>query len=180
MWPSSTEMAKPAASSRSTPEPSTTNLIQRSQVPIAHPKPSLKINDFIEARSSSAHSKEKFSGRIGLKVLKENEPYLIMSTHIITEAIVAKSSLRSMFGRSRHRIEKLNEEWNDHVDIWAGNEKVRKTCPQPRTNIKACTRLVGSTDPSTPKQRYTPMASSTISRLSSRMVLMLSKTSPLQ
>lgn len=48
-----------------------------------------------------------------------------MSTHVITEAILAKSQLSGFFGRRDH-VEKLEDDWNEHVDIWAGNEKVRK------------------------------------------------------
>lgn len=86
----------------------------------------LKLNDFIEARPKSNHKKERYSGRIGLKVTKDGEPYLLMSSHIITEAMLAKSHREAIFGRSRSRFEKLSKDWNDHVDIWAGNEMVRQ------------------------------------------------------
>lgn len=84
----------------------------------------MKLNDFIEARPKATHRKEKFSGRIGLKVAKGGDSYLIMSTHIITEAILAKSHREAIFGRGRDRFEKLDDDWNEHIDIWAGNEKL--------------------------------------------------------
>ena len=83
---------------------------------------SLHLNDFIEARTKSS-SKQKFAGRMGLKVEKCGDPYLIMSTHVITEAILAKSHMGGIFNR-RDRVQKLDNDWNEHVEIWAGNEKV--------------------------------------------------------
>ncbi|KAL1606342.1 hypothetical protein SLS60_003744 [Paraconiothyrium brasiliense] len=85
----------------------------------------LRINDFIDAKSKSSYKKERFAGRIGLKVAKHGDPspYLVMSTHVITEAILAKSQLSEFLGR-RDRFEKLDDDWNDHVEIWAGNERV--------------------------------------------------------
>lgn len=83
----------------------------------------LQLNDFIEARSKSSHRKDKFAGRIGLKVTNGGDPFLIMSSHVITEAILAKSNIASMFSR-RGRSDRLDTNWNDHVEIWAGNEKV--------------------------------------------------------
>jgi hypothetical protein len=84
----------------------------------------LKLNDFIEARPKANHRKEKYSGRIGLKVDKGGFKYLVMSTHIITEAILAKSHREQLFGRGRGRFDKLDDDWNEHIDIWAGNEKI--------------------------------------------------------
>lgn len=83
----------------------------------------LKLNDFIEARPKSIHRKEKYAGRIGLKVAKAGEPYLIMSTHVITEAILAKSHRTALFPRTRGCFGKLEEDWNNHVEIWAHNER---------------------------------------------------------
>ncbi|KAH7113894.1 hypothetical protein B0J11DRAFT_445667 [Dendryphion nanum] len=85
---------------------------------------SLKLNDFIEVRSKSSHRKEKFAGRIGMKVVKDGELYLVMSTHVITEAILAKSQRSSIFGRSRDPLDQLEGDWNEQVEIWAGNEKI--------------------------------------------------------
>ena len=86
---------------------------------------SLELNAFIEARTGSA-SRERFSGRIGLKVAsKEGEPYLLMSSHVITEAITNKSFL----GMSRDVIKRLRDDWNEHVEIWAGNTKVSTFAP---------------------------------------------------
>jgi hypothetical protein len=81
---------------------------------------SLQLNDFIEARVSST-SREKFAGRIGLKVERNGQPYLVMSSHIITEAILSKS----FFGLSRDPMKRLREDWNKNAEIWAGNAKVR-------------------------------------------------------
>jgi hypothetical protein len=88
------------------------------------PISTLKLNDFIEVRPKANHRNEKFSGRIGLQVTKLSEPFLILSTHIITEAILARSHRDALMGRSRARFEKLDHDWNEHVDIWAGNEKI--------------------------------------------------------
>jgi hypothetical protein len=80
---------------------------------------SLQLNDFIEARGKSSH-REKYTGRIGLSVAKGGNQYLLMSSHVIAEAILA----RSFFGRGRVHIERLQQDWNLHADIWAGSEKV--------------------------------------------------------
>jgi len=85
----------------------------------------LQLNDFIEARTKSSHRKEKFAGRIGAKVVKDGEPYLVISSHVVTEAILAKSHRAALFGRNKDRFEKLDGDWNEHIEIWAGNEKVR-------------------------------------------------------
>ncbi|KAF2741813.1 hypothetical protein M011DRAFT_413785 [Sporormia fimetaria CBS 119925] len=85
----------------------------------------LKINDIIEARPKHNFGREKFQGKIGLKVAKEDQAFLVMSTHVITEAILGKHKRGwpSIFRRSE-AVEKLKENWNDHVEIWAGNSKV--------------------------------------------------------
>ncbi|KAH7095662.1 hypothetical protein FB567DRAFT_431951 [Paraphoma chrysanthemicola] len=80
---------------------------------------SLQLNDFIEARVSSM-SREKFAGKIGLKVEKDGQPYLIMSTHVITEAILSKS----FFGLNRDPLRRLHGDWNKNAEIWAGNAKI--------------------------------------------------------
>jgi meiosis-specific transcription factor NDT80 len=79
----------------------------------------LQLNDFIEARVSST-SRDKFAGRIGLRVAKDSQPYLVMSTHTITEAILSKS----FFGLNREPMKRLQDDWNKHAEIWAGNVKV--------------------------------------------------------
>jgi len=89
----------------------------------------LQLNDFIEARAKSSHKKDKFAGRIGARVMKNGEPYLVMSSHVITDAILAKSHRPTIFGRNRDRVEKLDGDWNEQVEIWAGNEKVRVSFP---------------------------------------------------
>jgi hypothetical protein len=126
MWPSSTEMANPASSSSShTPTRSElSNILHHPPTSSAHGIHSLGINDFIEARPRHGYRSEKFSGRIGLKVLRDNQCYLLMSTHIITEAILVRSHRNSFFGRTHHRFKKLEDDWNEHVGIWAGNTKV--------------------------------------------------------
>jgi hypothetical protein len=45
-----------------------------------------------------------------------------MSTHVITEAMLVKSHREAIFGRSRDRFEKLGDDWNKSVEVWAGNE----------------------------------------------------------
>lgn len=89
---------------------------------------SFHLNDFIEARAKSSPRKEKFAGRVGLKVTKHGYPYLTMSTHVIIEAILAKSHIAEIFGRNRDCFEKLDDDWNERVEIWAGNEKVNLHC----------------------------------------------------
>ncbi|KAK7182602.1 hypothetical protein PSPO01_11392 [Paraphaeosphaeria sporulosa] len=79
----------------------------------------LQLNDFIEARVSST-SRERFAGRIGLKVEKDGQPFLVMSSHVITEAILSKS----FFGLNRDPMKRLQEDWNKHTEIWAGNAKI--------------------------------------------------------
>lgn len=81
---------------------------------------SLQLNDSIEARV--ALSSGKFSGRIGLKVSKAGQTYLVMSSHVITEAILG----RSFLGLNRDPLRRLREDWNNHAEIWAGNMKVRE------------------------------------------------------
>lgn len=123
MLPSTTETTK----TRPTLNPQNTGLssiFRQSRQSTAPSNPSLRLNDFIEARPKANHRKEKYAGRIGLKVLKAGEPYLIMSTHVITEAILAKSHRETFFGRGRGRFDKLDDDWNEHVDVWAANEKI--------------------------------------------------------
>ncbi|KAJ4356650.1 uncharacterized protein N0V89_004686 [Didymosphaeria variabile] len=122
--PSKTKTVK-TQGSHATQNSSRGSIFRPSRTSIASSSQPLCINDFIEAKSKSSHKKERFSGRIGLKVARggDSEPYLIMSTHVITEAILAKSQLSEFLGR-RDRFEKLDDEWNDHVEIWAGNERI--------------------------------------------------------
>ena len=52
-------------------------------------------------------------------------PLLVMSTHIITGAIVAKSRRDVMFGRKvEERLARLKNNWNDHIEIWVSDKKV--------------------------------------------------------
>jgi hypothetical protein len=123
MLPSTTETAKPNTS-LNTQTSSLSSIFRQSRSTTYSSNPSLKLNDFIEARPKSNHRKDKYSGRIGLKVMRYGEPYLLMSTHIITEAIMAKSHRSALFRRGRDRFDKLDEDWNEHIEIWAGNEWV--------------------------------------------------------
>jgi hypothetical protein len=123
MLPSSTEIAK-TKPSLNTHNSGLSSIFRQSRPSAASANPTLKLNDFIEARPKSNHRKEKYSGRIGLKVTKNGDPYLLMSTHIITEAILAKSHRNTLFGRDRDRFGKLDDDWNEHVEISAGNEKL--------------------------------------------------------
>lgn len=80
----------------------------------------LQINDLIEARTGSS-TREKFSGRIGMKVVsRQGEPLLLMSSHVITAAILGKSFLGTNWNPSR----RLRDDWNEHAEICAGGAKV--------------------------------------------------------
>ncbi|KAH7384176.1 hypothetical protein DE146DRAFT_668025 [Phaeosphaeria sp. MPI-PUGE-AT-0046c] len=123
MLPSATETSKmkPVFNTQNT---GLSSIFRQSRQSTASSYPALRLNDFIEARPKANHRKEKYAGRIGLKVLRANQPYLVMSTHAITEAILAKSHRETFFGRGRGRFDKLDDDWNEHIDIWAGNEKI--------------------------------------------------------
>jgi hypothetical protein len=127
MLPSTTETSK-ANSSFSSSGASMASLFRPTRPATGLLAPSLKLNDFIEARPRANHRKDKYSGRIGLKVMKDGEPYVLMSTHVITEAILAKSHRDLVFGRDRFK--KLESNWDDHVELWAGNERVSAIFPQ--------------------------------------------------
>ena len=88
---------------------------------------SIQLNDFIEARSSFTHGRKRFSGRIGLKVARGGAPFLVMSTHIITETILGKPRWTTIFDRGHDTTrQQLDVDWNTCTSIWAGNEKVSK------------------------------------------------------
>jgi hypothetical protein len=116
-----TAETKPTVSSRSS---SLSNILRQSRPPTGTSTPALKLNDFIEARILASHRKDRYSARIGLQVAKLGQPYLVMSTHVITEAILAKSQRAPFFPQRRSRFNKLDDDWNKHVEIWAGNEKL--------------------------------------------------------
>ncbi|KAJ4290471.1 hypothetical protein N0V90_010688 [Kalmusia sp. IMI 367209] len=122
LFPSKTETVK-TQGSQATQSSGMSSIFRSSRTSTSSSAQPLRINDFIEARAKSSHRKEKFAGRIGLKVTKCGDPYLIMSTHVITEAILAKSQMSTLLGRRNH-FEKLDDDWNEHVEIWAGNEKI--------------------------------------------------------
>lgn len=118
MLPANTAIAKTKPSTASQ-RVSTFNLLRFPHPGAATTTPGLKLNDFIEARGKTTH-REKYTGRIGLKVAANDVHYLIMSSHVIAEAMLAKS----IFSRSRVPIERLQGDWNEFADIWAGNEIV--------------------------------------------------------
>ncbi|KAL1797949.1 hypothetical protein ACET3X_004555 [Alternaria dauci] len=101
------------------------SIASRPANPSAH-KSNIKLNNFIEARPLSNHRKDKFSGRIGLKVVMGyGEPLIVMSSHVITEAVLARSYRDTILGwKSENRLRRLNDDWNAHVEIWAGGEKI--------------------------------------------------------
>lgn len=103
---------------------SLSNIFRPSRPSTSSLAPALRLNDFIEARRKSNQKRERFSGRIGLKVTKNGDPYILMPSHVITEAILAKSHREAIFGKARDRTERLEGNWNDHAEVWAGNEKV--------------------------------------------------------
>lgn len=100
------------------------------------------LNDHVEARCHSKNKYEKFSGRIGLKVSNSDHQCILMSTHVITEAILAKSRRELLIGRNRDPVIRLANDWNDQVQIWAGNEQVRPSL------------LTGPVDLSADRTRY--------------------------
>jgi hypothetical protein len=134
MWPSSTEITDPVSSSPSH-IPSGSEIYSIQGPPSsssAYRTPSLEINDFIEARPRNSSRSEKFSGRIGLKVFRDNQCYLVMSTHIITEAILARSYRDTILGRAHTRFRRLGGDWNEHVNIWASSTKVCRSSSSSR------------------------------------------------
>jgi hypothetical protein len=128
MLPSTAEISdvKPSSRSMSTFN-SALDLLGLARLPAQSSTrtPSLKLNNFIEARPLSNHLKEKYVGRIGLKLSREDRLFIVMSTHIITEAILGKSHWEAMLNLRRDaELKKLKNDWNDHTRIWAGDQKV--------------------------------------------------------
>jgi hypothetical protein len=164
MLPSSTETSSLEPSSRSMSTLSTFNsafdLLPPARLPTQSSTrtPSLKLNDFIEARPLSSHLREKYAGRIGLKLSREDRLFIVMSTHIITEAILAKSRWEAMFSLRRDaEFKKLENDWNGYTEIWAGDRKVGTRCMStsatrwPHVSQFTCYSLL--TDPSGWKNR---------------------------
>jgi hypothetical protein len=135
--PSSTEITNPASSytSRIPPDSEIYSIQEPLPSPSVYRAPSLEINDFIEARPRNSSRREKFSGRVGLKISRDNQCYLVMSTHVITEAILARSYRDTIFGRTHNRFKKLGDDWNEHVNIWASNTKVCRSSFTSRNRI---------------------------------------------
>jgi hypothetical protein len=115
MWPSriTTTDASPSAH----PQSSRLSSFRRSP----RPDPLLQLNDFVEVRAGS-NSRERYSGRIGLKVCKDGEARLLMSTHVITEAILGKTFFG--LGISRDPTRRLRDDWNIQVEVMAKSSKV--------------------------------------------------------
>jgi hypothetical protein len=116
---------KPAKSSTSRRGPRShrqdTKVSRRSTLSHNTQHPLLQLNDKIEARA--AHSIRRthgYVGRIGLQVTKENQPYLIMATHVITQAMIHKDRISARLGRGP---KELPADWKEKVEIWAANEK---------------------------------------------------------
>lgn len=83
---------------------------------------SLQLNDIIAARpSSSLRRAAKYSGRIGLQIKKNGVPYLIMSTHVITQAMTHRDRLSARLGRGRNE---LPTDWMKRVEVIVRNKKV--------------------------------------------------------
>lgn len=137
MLPTRTGNSRTTSHGSSLGSPSASNMnpvVRPSAQPLAN-NPSLELNDFIEARPLSKNIKERFSGRIGLKVTSGDVPLLVTSTHIITGAIVAKSRRDVMFGRKvEERLARLKNNWNDHVEIWVSDKKVSISIRQLQSN----------------------------------------------
>jgi hypothetical protein len=121
--PSATETTQPKSTLKSQSS-GLSSIFKQSRSSSGSSGAALRLNDFIEARPKGSHRKERCAARIGLKIARAGQPYLVMSTHVITEAILAKSQRTAFFPRSRDRFDKLDDDWNEHVDIWAHNENI--------------------------------------------------------
>ncbi|KAF1933297.1 uncharacterized protein M421DRAFT_395241, partial [Didymella exigua CBS 183.55] len=74
----------------------------------------LSINDAISA--SGKKQKRRFEGRIGPKVVKDGDPCLVMSFHVITGAISARTlPIKSL----DPRLERPKDSWKEQVEIIA-------------------------------------------------------------
>jgi hypothetical protein len=90
------------------------------------PVQNVGLNDYIEARTTSMGVKDKFTGRIGLRVCKNDSSFLVMSTHVITEAIISKPRRLSFIGLGRGQLDlaRLSAPWGPQVEIRSGNQKI--------------------------------------------------------
>ena len=181
MLPTRTETGKIIPRYHSPGSSNTAELSQTVHLSAQHSvnHPSLRLNDFIAARPLSNHRRERFSGRVGLRVINFGIPFVVMSTHVITEAIMARSHRDTILGRnSEERIQKLDGNWNDHIEIWAGNGKVSSLTTSSlvvchhlslptRSLANAPNRLEQFTRPLIRKRVSTLTALSTMSLLSS-------------
>ncbi|RDW63489.1 hypothetical protein BP6252_11034 [Coleophoma cylindrospora] len=90
----------------------------------------IELESIVEARPKNVKSQTQYNGRIGVKTIKDGKIYLTMSSHVITESLLAKNRgplLRRLFRTSRST---LNENWHKEVDICIQGAKigtVRKT-----------------------------------------------------
>lgn len=73
LFPSKTETVK-TQESQTTQSSSSLNIFRPSLASIASSAQPLRINDFIEAKVKSSYRKEKFAGRVGLKVINCGTP----------------------------------------------------------------------------------------------------------
>lgn len=83
----------------------------------------LRLDHVLEARAKESRSKERHSGRIGVKTRHNGSVYLTMSSHVITSALLARerSALFGRFGGSRTS---LDPRWINKAEIYAHNAKV--------------------------------------------------------
>ncbi|KAH4023843.1 hypothetical protein HBH70_077020 [Parastagonospora nodorum] len=98
------------------------NRVRPSKQPVAQ---SLQLNDFIEARPTKSRGKAtRYSGRIGLQVSHNGLQCVIMSTHIITQAMIQRDRSFASLIRGRVRANELPKDWVKRAEIWARNDKV--------------------------------------------------------
>ncbi|KAH3983135.1 hypothetical protein HBI56_147310 [Parastagonospora nodorum] len=98
------------------------NRVRSSKQPVAQ---SLQLNDFIEARPTKSRGKAtRYSGRIGLQVSHNGLQRVIMSTHVITQAMIQRDRSFASLIRGRVRANELPKDWVKRAEIWARNEKV--------------------------------------------------------
>lgn len=94
--------------------------------------PKITLSSAIEARSNDpkgkSKSKEAHFGRIGVRTNVENGKnagvYLVMSSHVITSSLLARSRgpFQKLFGSSRSP--QLEDGWFEDADIWIQDRKV--------------------------------------------------------
>jgi hypothetical protein len=108
------DMSQPASSTQSTIQIHTTSSSGTS--PTRRPGSGgtprdLMIGSVVQARVEGANKKEKFQGKIGLMTEANDRYYLVISSHILTQALVAAKSDRFP-----------GKDWVNSVSVIAGNE----------------------------------------------------------